>query len=158
MSSLSCDCISLCSLPSLLLLSFPSPPSSLLFPFPSLCLPSFPLPRASQLAPFVSQWSRWLTYSRSHLVSIKEWTQAPPSGREEQAVGHHQDTKVRCQYGIIVQMGSVQFSPLSYLSLSPDFSLPTPSLPLPCSLPPSSHSCNTVLLKWGSRWAWTGGV
>ena len=85
---------------------FSSPPSPLPFPLP-LNL------RVSQLAFFVSQWSRLLTCSRSHLVCIKEWSPKPPSRREEQAVGHHQDTKVYYHYDcIIVWMGSVQFPSL----------------------------------------------
>ena len=105
------------SFPSSLSLSLSLPPSlppfispSPLFSSPPSPLP-FPLPlhlRVSQLAFFVFQWSRLLTCSRSHLVCIKEWSPTPPSRREEQAVGHHQDTKVYYHYDcIIVWMGSV---------------------------------------------------
>ena len=124
--------------PSLPPSSLPSSlPPFLSLSFPSLLLP-FPLPfhlRVSQLAFFVSQWSRLLTCSRSHLVCIKEWSPTPPSRREEQAVEHHQDTKVCTS---MYYYRSVQVSLSLILSLSPLLLCLSSLLPfLPLSL---SHS------------------
>ena len=141
--------------PSLSLSLPPSLPFSLL-PFTSpLLAPSLPFPlllhlRVSQLAFFVFQWSRLLTYSRSHLVCIKEWSPTPPSRREEQAVEHHQDTKVCTS---MYYCRSVQVSLSLILSLSP-LLLCLSSLPpyilhplsLPPSLTPSLHTSPSLTL------------